>query len=471
MFPLTPYFDFVPQLDIRSFTPSLLAGLGYGLLLIGLFGLYWRTAKLVWVEKRPLSPQLLFGITLIYGLILINTYPINATDIYRYVIRGRIKSVYGQSQFEMPPNAFPTDPFEKYAGEWAEETTPYGPVWELAATAVTAISGDNFYLGLLLFKGIGLFNLLAVGYVLRQIQSKQPTERRTAFTLLWCWNPAVLLTFVVNAHNDALMILWLMLGVWFIRRSRLTTGFLLMVIAMLTKPIALLALPFYFVAILRQLPDWSARARFTAVTFLGSVLLTWLAFLPFGSPLELIMRLSRESYAGAGFSIVALLVLINQALQTTIHPLRLLQVAQAVYILFLLRELWRVGNGRLAPPAVQNSFAGYLLQAANFRLWYTTWLLPWNLIEHPPANEPSYRLKVVLWLLFTTQLSPLIFGHLRVYALNGNQLSAHLIAIPFTFGLPFLLAKVSNKRKQNGTIRMRRVTIRPYGTSDRFTQK
>ncbi len=449
MFPLAPYFDFVPQLDIRSFTPSLLAGLGYGLLLIGLFGLYWRAAQLVWIEKRPLSPQLLFGITLIYGLILINTYPINATDIYRYVIRGRIKSVYRQSQFEMPPNAFPTDPFEQYAGEWSEETTPYGPVWELTATAVTAISGDNFYLGLLLFKGVGLFNLLGVGYILWQIQSEQPAERRTAFTLLWCWNPAILLTFVVNAHNDALMILWLMLGVWFIRRSHPTTGFLFMVTAMLTKPIALLALPFYFVTILRQLPDLSARVRFTAVTFLSSLLLTWLTFLPFGSPLELIMRLSRESYAGVGFSMVALLVLINQALQTTIHPLSLLQLAQAVYILFLLRELWRVINGRLALPAIQNSFAGYLLQAANFRLWYATWLLPWSLIEHPSTKEPSYRLKVVLWFLLTTQLSPLIFGHLRVYALGGNQLFAHLIAVPFIFGLPFLLAKLPNNQKKD----------------------
>jgi len=225
-FPLTPYFDIVPQLDIRSLSPSLAAGFEYALLLIVLFGLYWRAAQLVWVEKRPLSPHLLFGITLIYGLILINTYPINATDIYRYVIRGRVKSVHQQSQFEMPPDAFPNDPFAKYAREWSEETTPYGPVWEMVATAVTAISGDDFYLGLILFKGVGLLNLLGVGAVLWQINAKQPLERRTAYTLLWCWNPAILLTFVVNAHNDALMILWLMLGVWFMRSNRLTIGFL-----------------------------------------------------------------------------------------------------------------------------------------------------------------------------------------------------------------------------------------------------
>lgn len=441
-FPLTPYFDFVPQLDIRSFSSSLSAGFEYALLLIVLFALYWRVTQLVWIEKRPFSPHLLFGLTLVYGLILINTYPINATDIYRYVIRGRVKSVHQQNQFEMPPDAFPEDPFAKYAGEWSEETTPYGPVWEIVATAVTSISGDNFYLGLLLFKGVGLLSLMGVGYVLWHIHAKQPPERRKAYTLLWCWNPAILLTFVVNAHNDALMIFWLMVGVWFMRRNRLTLGFLFLVIAMLTKPIALLVLPFYFVANFRKLPDWSTRVRFTAVTLLSSLLLTWLAFLPFGSPVDLIFRLVRESSTSAGFSIVALLVLVNQTLQTAILPIRFLQLALVVYILFLLREFWRVVNGRSAPNAIQNSFTGYLLQAANFRLWYTTWLLPWSLIEQPITKKPSYRLKVVLWLLLTAQLSPLIFGHLRVYELDGDQLKAHLIAIPFTFGLPFLLAKI-----------------------------
>jgi hypothetical protein len=54
-------------------------------------------------------------------------------------------------------------------------------------------------------------------------------------------------------------------------------------------------------------------------------------------------------------------------------------------------------------------------------------------------------LRAGLWFLFTVQLSVLIYGHLRAYALGSSQLTAHLIGIPFVFLLPYLLA-FSGKR-------------------------
>ncbi|MBK7893450.1 MAG: hypothetical protein IPJ90_00830 [Anaerolineaceae bacterium] len=53
-FPLRPYFNILPLQDVRSLAPSLLAGLGYGLLLLALFGLYWLAFRLVQAGKaRP----------------------------------------------------------------------------------------------------------------------------------------------------------------------------------------------------------------------------------------------------------------------------------------------------------------------------------------------------------------------------------------------------------------------------------
>jgi hypothetical protein len=67
-----------------------------------------------------------------------------------------------------------------------------------------------------------------------------------------------------------------------------------------------------------------------------------------------------------------------------------------------------------------------------------------NTTPHSPLathhSSLSYRLRVGLLFLLITQLSVLIYGHLRVYALGGDHFPAHLIGVPFTFGLPFLLA-------------------------------
>jgi hypothetical protein len=58
----------------------------------------------------------------------------------------------------------------------------------------------------------------------------------------------------------------------------------------------------------------------------------------------------------------------------------------------------------------------------------------------PEAGLSGYRLRAGLWFLLTSQLSVVIYGHLRVYALGGDQTAAHLIGVPFTFILPWLLA-------------------------------
>ncbi|MEZ4590781.1 MAG: hypothetical protein R3D55_06520 [Chloroflexota bacterium] len=87
------------------------------------------------------------------------------------------------------------------------------------------------------------------------------------------------------------------------------------------------------------------------------------------------------------------------------------------------------------------SLAAYSLQALSFRLWYSTWVFPWLLLDEASADAAlSFRLRAGLWFLLTVQLSVLIYGHLRTYLLGGSQLAAHLIGIPFVFGLPLLLA-------------------------------
>ena len=385
------------------------------------------------------APAFIVGSTLFFGLLLLNSYPINATDVYRYVIRGRVAAVYGQSQFVVPPDAFPNDRFAHFAGEWSGETSPYGPVWEGIATAVAAVSQDNLHLGLLIFKGLGLLLHLGTGVVLWAIFADRSPPQRAAYMLLWCWNPALLLTFVVNAHNDSLMLFWLMLGVLLIRSGRHTPGFLIMALAPLTKPIALVTLPFYFIAILRRRPNWRARRQFTAVSISGSLLLAWLAFLPFGSPFDLFNRLLREAIYGAGFSFMALWLLILQRLKLG-GVLLSIQIVQGISVLLIIWLLWRAVNGRSSQRGIIAGFAVYFVQALNFRLWYATWIFPWALMDEVDANRPTYRLRVALWFLVTTQLSPLIYGHLRTYALNGDHLLAHIIGVPFTFLLPFILA-------------------------------
>ncbi|WP_374688741.1 polyprenol phosphomannose-dependent alpha 1,6 mannosyltransferase MptB [Promineifilum sp.] len=470
-FPLAPNVGRAPAADIRTFAPTALGGLAYALLLMLLFALHLLALRrlrdgLARTDRAALA--LLIGAALLLALPLLAAYPINATDVYRYVIRGRVASVYGQSPYVAPPATFVGDPFMPLAGEWAGETSPYGPLWELVAAGVTALSGDNLLLGVWLFKLLALACFLGLAALIWALLP--PGRARPAYAALWAWNPALLLTFALNGHNDALMLLWLVLGLWVARR-RPAGGFLVMALAPLTKPVAALALPFFFLWLWRRCASEDAHSagaglngralRFAAISVGGALLLAWLAFLPWvGSggwlrtPFDLALRLAREATASAGFSPA---VWVYFALDQRPSIDLIGAVARLLFAVLAAGLLWLGWRGRPALRGVADVFFGYVTQALSFRVWYAVWPFPWLLLDAgahldltggsvaatpPPVRSAHYRLRAGWWFLVTSQLSVLIYGHLRVFLLDGDQVRAHFISVPFVFLLPWLLARL-----------------------------
>ena len=465
-FPLLPHYNQAPLADVHTFSPALWLGLIYGFMLIALFGLYILGARQISKMSKPPKLTLLLATAVILALPLIFTYPVNANDIFRYVIRGRIQTVYAANPYTDAPTAFPNDPLLALAGEWAGNTSPYGPVWEMISGGVTAVSSGNLLAGLLLFKGIGLLAHLLTAVLIY----KTASHNKLKLAYLWAFNPALLLIFVANGHNDSLMIFWLSLGLLVIRKGGNLPGILLMAVAALTKPIAVLALPLIFIETVRirstqsireSIPrrSWNEGVGLAVFAVVGSLALAWLAFLPYGSPFALAQRLLQEANAGAGFSPLTLLLLLAQKANIRLSLTIVANVALSIFGIYSLWLMWRVWNGRSALKSTANIFTAYLLQALNFRIWYAAWPFLWQQIsvnsEQISANSHqltvnSDRLSVssrqlagnyYFWFLLTSQLSVIIYSHLRIYLLGGDQLLAHLLGIPFTFLLPLWLAR------------------------------
>ncbi len=437
-FPLRPFLAQIPQPDIFTFTPSLALGIFYGLLLIGLFGWLWLAFTRTWQGRWQFSLRIILVTAVFYILPLVFTYPINATDVYRYVIRGRITSQYHANPFVTPPAHFADDPLLPLAGEWATATSPYGPVWELLAGGITAVFPQSLYTNLLLFKLLGATLHLLITII---IWHSLPSNRaKIAHTLLWAWNPAGLLIFVTDAHNDALMLFWLLLAWWLLKQKRHQTGLLIAWLAPLTKPIGLLALPFFFLYVGREQTTWKQRLQVWGTAVFAGATLTLLAFIPFGSPLALAQRLLQEASASAGFSWATLIILLGRQIRFAPSFAILSRVGQSLLGIIALWLAWHTWNGRSPLRAIADIFLAYIWQAFNFRLWYTIWPFAWLLLDSPHTPHATFRLHVGLWQLLTAQLSVLIYQHMRLFLFQGNQLAAHLIGVPFTLLLPLVLA-------------------------------
>jgi len=435
-FPLTSYFDRSPLPDIRVLTPSLKAGLACAVLLCALFALYWLAYQRIRQGHVYLSCFSVLLVAALFSLPLLLTFSFNATDVYQYFVQGRVYTVYHQSPLSVPPNTFPGDPYVSLIGEWAGATSPYGPVWVLVSAIVTLLSGDNLLLGLLLFKGLAAaFHLAIGGLIWFMLDGTGPSER-AGRTLLWAWNPALLLIWSVDGHNDGLMIFWLLLGAWLIRRGRSGVGMVVMALAALTKLVGLILLPFFFLATWQRLPNARARIRFLLTSGIGSLAAAWLAFLPFGDPVDLIRRLSLEASTGGGFSFIALFVLVSRRWGFGLSARLVTRAAGVLFGLLALGLFWRIWKGRSPLRVAVDILTAYLAQSFKFRIWYAAWLLPWLLLDVEEGG--ARRLRAGLWLTVTGQLSVFIYGHFWFYLLGRDALVTHLIGVPFTFVLPLL---------------------------------
>lgn len=441
-FPLRPYFNHSPSPDIGSLATSLREAAAYALLLCLLYCLYGIAYRFVRSGDGELSPAILLLTAAAFCVPLILTFPLNATDAYRYFIRGRISSVHRQSPFDVPVASLVDEPYAPLAGEWANETSPYGPIWELVATSATSLMPDNLWAGLLFFKGLAAASFLLVGALIWLSLSGVCPPRRNASLLLWAWNPSLLLIFAMNGHNDAFMLIWLVAGWWLMACDRPQLGMIVMILAPLVKPIGLLPLPFFFIACWKILPNGLTRLRFLLVTALAGLALILISFLPFGPPIPLIQRLISEAGSGGGFSPLAWIILEARArgldpsiqLATWLGPILL-----AILVLWL---LWRTWHGRSPLRAAADIFAGYIIQAFRFRIWYAVWPFPWLLLDRGQRDEEGTsskaRLAAGLTFLLTSQLSVLIYGQIRKELLGSSQLRAHRAGIIFTFLIPLL---------------------------------
>jgi hypothetical protein len=327
---------------------------------------------------------------------------------------------------------------------------------------VTTIAPDNLPLALLLFKTVAAACHLLIGVLIWLSLKDKPAALRDGRTILWLWNPALLLIFAVDGHNDGLMLLWLALGWLLMSRERFQWAMVVLILAPLSKPISLLALPFFFLAALRRVVGWQARIRFFVITAVSWLALVWIVFLPFGPPLSLAQRLLVEAGSGGEFSFLALIFLVARdvtGFTITAASIQLAtQIAAGLFLILAVGLLWRGWRGRSPLRGTADIFIGYLVQSFVFRVWYTVWPFPWLLLDTAEDKNESIagqffslrrlgtaegRMYAGFWFLFTAQLSVLIYGQLRISLLQGQHLYAHLIGIPITFLLPLLLACIS----------------------------
>ncbi len=256
------------SIDILAYALTfafILAGVGYlaGILLIDL-----KVAAVPGALAVVVIWELIFQVTLF-------TLPgLYTTDIFSYVMYGHISAIYSLNPYIYPPNYFPDNELLNWIHPiWHDQPTVYGPLWTdlswVLAKAIDSVSlVDKVLAYKLLMNAVQLVNLGLVWWLLGRLL-RSPKARLTAFTV-FAWNPLMLFDGPGNAHNDALMVTLLLLGIaplaLSLKNRNWAAGTFAVGMSCLIKYTTAVVGLFYVVTWARRINSWPARMGWLAAT-------------------------------------------------------------------------------------------------------------------------------------------------------------------------------------------------------------
>lgn len=187
----------------------------------------WENARFPW--RR----------VILIAVILSLAYPFLSSDVFKYLFTGKVIALYHANPYLHSPDYFVGDLWLRFM-RWVHTPTPYGPI-------MTVLAVPYYYLGLGKFAPmLYMYKLDQVGWYLLavwcigKLSSKKTAARNQLFFAL---NPLVLIEWLVNVHNDAIMISLLLLTLYLLRIGRGFLSFFALLLSIGIKYATIVAIP------------------------------------------------------------------------------------------------------------------------------------------------------------------------------------------------------------------------------------
>ncbi|MEO8288882.1 MAG: hypothetical protein ABI670_20905 [Chloroflexota bacterium] len=210
---------------------------------------------------RRMALFLICGWAAFFAINLIFMYPVGAADIFDQIFRARLTAHYSFNPFTTLPSTLGSDPLQAYVA-WKGDPSPYGPMWEALAAGTSFLAGDSLWRNLILFKLlVSVAYGISVALTYGILRAYKP-DWALRGTLFYAWNPLVLFEVMGNGHNDAIVVMFMLAGVYAFVLARRWAVLPALVAGALTKFVPILLVPVAVAAIWRdRLPLIRSKRR------------------------------------------------------------------------------------------------------------------------------------------------------------------------------------------------------------------
>lgn len=220
----------------------------------------------------------LFGVTMLLAPLNLNVF---SRDMLSYGLYGRMVAIHHVNPYSVSPTEFPHDLLQSLLGITTPTTS--GPVWLDTSFGITLLAGESIANILVGFRLLALIAHIANAVLLWSIMVRLRPQLRLSLSLLYAWNPLILLFGVAYMHQEIVLVFFVLLAIFFFQRSSPTLGW---VFVMLTSLINLLWLPLLLLFFRYMLHESrilrvNQRLVWWAGMFVTSVIVVVLAYAPY----------------------------------------------------------------------------------------------------------------------------------------------------------------------------------------------
>src|SRR5579872_5938013 len=230
-----------------GFAKLLLVGLALAFVLLLLAAQVGRKAgreRLALRDMRLLCWTIM-SVTALISIIFLFAPAVMWPQVFLYGLYGRMVTVLHVNPYAPAHVLVPGNLLYNVIAPGQIGPAPYGPLWLDLSLPVTLLARNSVANLLLGFRLFGLLVHLANSLLLWQILGRLRAERRIAGTLLYAWNPVVLLLGIAEMHYELVVILCILLASYFYLRRAYLLGWICVLLAALMNPLCLLPLPLF----------------------------------------------------------------------------------------------------------------------------------------------------------------------------------------------------------------------------------
>ncbi len=359
--------------------------------------------------------QLAILVPVLFNIAFLLGRPLFSIDIYSYIAHGYLATQPDSNPYQIPVSAVIESQFGRdlvpFGWRPVHGVSPYGPLWTQIETLAFSITQDIRTVLLLLKVVIVAASMASAAIIWKILGHVRPRDQLLG-TVAYLWNPLIIVEFAAEGHNDALMIVFVLLGLYLAVRLWRSLSIAALLLGVLSKFIPLILLPAQIVFLWRKRKNWPHFVLHTLVGVALGIGIAALLYQPVWVGMETFRGVQEQGRPSFYASTLVPLMVFLQRTRPEPEAARLsFTIMSGIFVLFaFVRSIFVRDEDSFLRACASIALAYLLLVSPTYWSWYAA--LPLALMALTPHG--TYR-----WMLIVLALCGRATAPIDDIAVNG----------------------------------------------------